>query len=83
MRAVTAILLGAVLGVLTLIAYDLHRVARFYGNVNSDIYGTVTETAAQHDARVRRQLRELQHDFTLSLDAPAPTTRPAATPPPK
>jgi hypothetical protein len=87
MKQVQNLLLAALVAVLALIAYDLHRLTMFF--TPSPPLKTVLglqappppETREQRNVRLRREVQELTEDFKAMLEDPKPAPRKAAPSP--
>jgi hypothetical protein len=79
MRVLTTVLLGAVLVVLSVVAYDLHRVANVMATATGIGAPTVALTRDQRRAQAQQQMRELDEYFE-DITTPPQTSRPKTAP---
>jgi len=79
--ALRAVVVAAFLGVLSVIAFDLHRVATALVSLTGVSASAKQETLAEHDARLRAELKLFDHDADIILEPV--TKRPAHAAAPK
>ena len=83
MRALTAALLVALIAVLSVIAYDLHQVARTMGAVTGVGPYAVQLTREQRTKMLQQSTTDALADFDAIVSAPEPAKRQAAKKPSK
>lgn len=70
MKALTAGMLVVLTIVLSFIAYDLHRVANVLATTTGVGAASKPVTLAEHDARLRAEMKLLDHDAAIIFETP-------------